>query len=250
MCDINPDGRRGWRGWRGFPATGALRAKGAWHDLSHRLDNDLPVPHVFPKPHFSRLMSMPEAKLNLTRIEMVCHVGTHLDAPLHLFIDGPGFDEIPLEMLHGQGVVWKLEVDPFQDITAEMLATMRPAVQPGDVVLLHTGWADRFGSDDYMSNPALTVDAAHWLVDRGVKALGVDFATPDTALEKRPADFDWPVHKVLLSQGTLIAENLANLAPLAGERVEVVFGALNIAGADGSPARILARAVHSEPVPA
>lgn len=245
MCDINPGGRRGWRGWRGFPVTGATRAKGSWHDLSHRLDNDLPVPHVFPHPHFSRLMSMPEARLNLTKIEMVCHVGTHLDAPLHLFMDGPAFDEIPLEMLHGQGVVWKADLEPFQEITAELLATLKPSLRAGDMLLLCASWSDRWGRDDYMSNPAFTVEAAHWLVEQGVKAVGVDFATPDMALERRPADFDWPVHKVLLSQGTLVAENLANLAPLAGERVEIVFGALNIGGADGSPARILARAIEA-----
>lgn len=244
MCDLHPTGRRGWRGWRSFPAAQMARAAGAWHDLTHRLHNDLPVPHVFAHPRVERVMTMPEGRLNVTRLEIVVHVGTHLDAPLHLFVDGPGFDEIPLEMLQGPGVVWQLDVEPHADITAEMLAGMTPKMRAGDIVLLCTGWDRRFGTDTYLLNPALTVDAAQWLVDQGIKALGMDFATPDLALAKRPADFDWPVHKVLLGCGTLIAENLANLAPLAGQRVEVVFGALSIKGADGSPARIIARAIE------
>ena len=243
MCEISPGGRTGWRGWRHWPEAIGARPTGPWQDLSHKLNNDLPVPHVFPHPHFGRIASMPEARLNITRIDMVCHIGTHLDAPLHVFMDGPGFDQIPLANLHGEGVVWGLKVESFGEITVQMLAAMRPTLRPGDMLLLHTGWAQLFGSSRYLDNPALTVEAAQWLVDQEIKLLGVDFATPDLALPKRAADFDWPVHKILLANGVLIAENLADFGALVGQRVEIVCGALNIDGADGSPARILARPV-------
>ncbi len=246
MCEISPNGRTGWRGWRHWPETTPPRPTGPWHDLSHKLHNDLPVPHVFPHPSFGRIASMPQARLNITRIEMVCHVGTHLDAPLHIFMDGPGFDQIPTGSLHGQGVVWHLDVQPFQDITLEMLQAKRPRLRAGDMLLLHTGWGRRFGDDTYLDNPALTLDAAQWLVDQGVKLLGVDFATPDLALPRRAADFDWPVHKILLANGVLIAENLADYGALSDRRVEIVCGALNVEGADGSPARILARTIEEE----
>lgn len=244
MCEVTSTGRTGWRGWRHWPEAQPARATGPWHDLSHKLNNELPVPHVFPHPHFGRIASMPEARLNITRIDMVCHVGTHLDAPLHLFVDGPGFDQIPPGHLNGPGVVWHLDVPPFGEISAELLRSRQPRLRPGDMLLLHTGWARRFGGDDYYDNPALTLDAAQWLVDQGVKLLGVDFATPDLALPKRAPDFDWPVHKILLANGVLVAENLADMSALAERRVEVVCGALNVEGADGSPARILARTVE------
>jgi len=244
MCEINAGGRKGWRGWRHWPEASGVRPAGPWLDLSHMLNNDLPVPHVFPHPHFGPIASIPEARLNITRIEMVCHVGTHLDAPLHLFVDGPGFHEIPTEHLSGLGVVWRLDVEPFDDITVAMLEAKRPRLRQGDMLLLHTGWARRFGRDDYYNNPALTLDAAQWVVDHGVKLMGVDFATPDQALPKRGPDFDWPVHQILLANGVLVAENLADCSALADRRVEIVCGALNVEGADGSPARIVARAIE------
>lgn len=244
MCEVISEGRTGWRGWRHWPEAVAARATGPWQDLSHKLHNDLPVPHVFPHPHFGRIASMPEAKLNISRIDMVCHVGTHLDAPLHLFMDGPGFHEIPAGHLNGPGVVWRLELAPFDNITLDTLQAKQPRLRAGDMLLLCTGWARRWGRDDYYDNPALTLDAAQWLVDQGVKLLGVDFATPDLALPKRPPDFDWPVHQILLGNGVLVAENLADMSALADQRVEVVCGALNVEGADGSPARILARTVE------
>lgn len=246
MCEVSSQGRTGWRGWRHWPEALAGRATGPWHDLSHKLHNDLPVPHVFPHPHFGRIASMPQARLNITQIEMVCHVGTHLDAPLHLLVDGPGFDQIPTSHLNGPGVVWRLNVEPLADITVEMLRSKQPRLRAGDMLLLCTGWAHRFSRADYYDNPALTLDAAQWLVDQGVKLLGVDFATPDLALPKRAPDFDWPVHQILLSNGVLVAENLADMTALADQRVEVVCGALNVEGADGSPARILARTVEDQ----
>jgi arylformamidase len=244
MCEVTSQGRTGWRGWRSWPEASAARATGPWIDLTHKLNNDLPVPHVFPHPHFGRIASMPEARLNITKIDMVCHVGTHLDAPLHLFADGPGFDEIPHSHLSGAGVVWQLDVEPFADITVAMLEAKRPRLRQGDMLLLSTGWSQRFHRADYYDNPALTLEAAHWLVEQGVKLVAVDFATPDLALPRRGADFDWPVHKILLSQGVLVAENLADCSALADRRVEVFCGALNVEGADGSPARIMARTVE------
>jgi kynurenine formamidase len=244
MCDIHPHGRLGWRGWPDRGAGRTSRPLGSWTDLSHPLHDAIPVPYVFPRPAFRRINAMPEQKLNVTQIEMVCHAGTHLDAPSHLFMDAPGFDEIPFERLQGLGVVWSIDVEPFGLITAGQLERMSPPPHEGDIVLLHTGWAERWETETYEDNPSLSLDAAEWLVARKVSLLGVDFATPDLALQKRDGDFDWPVHKALLSNGTLIAENVANLAALSGRRVEVVCGALNIRSADGSPARLIARAVE------
>jgi kynurenine formamidase len=63
----------------------------------------------------------------------------------------------------------------------------------------------------------------------------------------RAEGFGWPVHKILLSRGVLIAEHLTGLAPLSGRRVEIIIGALNVEGADGAPARILARPLPEPP---
>jgi kynurenine formamidase len=94
-------------------------------------------------------------------------------------------------------------------------------------------------------HPALAVSAARWLVDRGVKLLGLDLPTPDLAVPRRPPGFDWPVHKVLLSSGVLVAEHLTGLRELAGRRVEAIFGLIRIEGADRAPALVLARAARA-----
>lgn len=233
-----------WVGWPVDPETPAAAPTEPWVDLSHPLRADLARIAFFPEARFGRCMSMPADPLNLTEMQMVCHFGTHVDAPCHFIPDGPAFHEIPLGRLHGPGVVWRIEAEPYGVIDAETFARATPAARPGDIVLLDTGLSEHVGGEPYDQNPSIGVDAAHWLVAQAVKLVGVDFATPDMAVNHRPPGFDWPVHHILLSQGVLIAENLTNLRALSGRRIEAMFLALNIEGADGGPARVIARAVE------
>src|SRR5262245_22751696 len=104
-----------------------------------------------------------------------------------------------------------------------------------------TPGAPHVNTEKYMNHASLTPGAAEWLVKRGAKIVGVDFATPDLAARLRPPDFAFPVHYTLLSQGVLIAEHVTNLGGLAGQRAEIMFLGLNVAGSDGAQARVIAR---------
>ena len=240
MGDPLPAAR--WHGWPPVDPPPAPRGAGPWLELSHVLRSDLSRVSAFPEARFERPYQMPRDPMNATTMSMVCHFGTHVDAPCHFIPGAPAFHEIPLERLHGPGVVWRLECASGGTITAEDLARCKPAMRPGDIVLLDAGWAERFGRP-VRRQSALGVDAAEWLVTRQAKLVGVDFATPDLAVPRRPPGFDWPVHHVLLGHGVLIAEHLRNLRPLAGRRIEAMFLALAIEGSDGGPARVVARAV-------
>lgn len=233
-----------WQGWRTAATAGESRA---WVDLSHPLRADLARIPTFPQARFERIMSIPEHPLNVTEMQMVCHFGTHVDAPRHFIPDGPAFDQIPIDRLCGSGVVWRLVCAPYAVIEPEMFASATPALQPDDIVLLDTGWAEHIGTPRYDQHPSLAVAAAEWLVAHRVKLVGMDFATPDLAVNRRPQGFGWPVHHVLLRHGVLIAEHLTNLRALSGRRVEVLFLGLNIAGADGAPCRAVARCRESAP---
>ncbi len=243
MADV-PDAR--WHGWAPCPAVPPPAGAGPWLELSHTLRDDLSRVAAFPAARFERLYTMPRDPMNATTMAMVCHYGTHVDAPCHFIPGAPAFHDIPLDRLHGPGVVWRLDCAPGDTISAAQLARATPAMQPGDIVLLDADWARRFGTPEYDDNPALGIDAAEWLVAQGTKLVGVDFATPDLAVPRRPPGFAWPVHHVLLGHGVLIAEHLTNLRLLAGRRIEAMFLALSIAGSDAGPARVVARVAGTD----
>ena len=107
------------------------------------------------------------------------------------------------------------------DVEAAM-RTQKITLRKGDVVLLHTGWmAEKLNTDRKAfqdSEPGLGLEAATWLCDQGVVAIGAD----TIALEAIP--FENPnrpfvVHQTLLAKkGVHVLENL-NVGPLAADGV-------------------------------
>jgi kynurenine formamidase len=169
---------------------------------------------------------------------MPCHVGTHVDAPCHFIPGAPSIDEVGLDRLCGEGIVGRLRVREPHTITAAELDELD--VLAGDILVLDTGWWDA-ADGDRVDHSHLGEDAAARLVERRVKLLGFDAPTPDLPVHRRPAGFGWPVHHLLLSHGVLVAENLTNLVPELTGRLTFVFAPLPVVGADGAPARVLAR---------
>ncbi|MEV7801998.1 cyclase family protein [Microbispora sp. NPDC088329] len=215
---------------------------GEWVDLSHRLVDGLPRVPTFPAPRYSRFLSMPEHPLNVTHIDMVVHVGTHVDAPCHFIDGGPAIDDLPVGRFTGPGIVCRVRAGDREVFGVDALVDAE-AIERDDIVLLETGWWRYFGSPRYDEHPSLSLELAHWFVERGVKMIALDTPTPDLPVHLRPTGFTWPVHQVLLRAGVLIAEHVTNLGELSGRRVESVFTPLNIGGADGAPVRALSRSL-------
>jgi hypothetical protein len=153
MCEPVTAKRGGWRGWPELPAPEASRAAGGWIDLSHPITEALSRAPFFPRPRIRRIKAMPEDPMNLTEIQMVCHHGTHIDAPRHFIADGPAVDGIPLERLYGPGVVWHIDAGALGVIEPKHLEAATPEAQEGDIVLLDTGWARHVNTERYEDHP-------------------------------------------------------------------------------------------------
>lgn len=233
---------KGWLGWIDIPSPKSVAATGTWVDLSHPLSSDMPRQPFFPEPAFEKFMQAPEHPLNVTHIDMIAHIGTHVDSPRHVYNDGPAFEDIPLERLCGAGVVWRVTPDTQGLIGPDQLEGVLTLFEPGDMLLLNTGMHHVALEQSYADHPSLSMEGAQWLVDHQVKLVGVDMPTPDLAHHRRASGFDFPVHRLLLAHGVLIAEHLTNLDGVTNRKVEVMCSALNIIGGDGAPCRILARA--------
>lgn len=244
MCEASARARTGWIGWMEAPAGRAVMPHGPWIDLTHGFSPDVPRSALFPPPLVDFFARMPDRPLNISRLETVVHAGTHVDAPRHFYADGPGMDQVPLDRLIGTGVVARIEKPPFGEIDAEDLNAINPALEAGDILAICTGWSRHWGHDDWNRHPHLTMNAARWCVEKKIKLVALDTATPDLAFDAREAEFDFPIHCELLRHGVLIAEQVANLETVAGKRVEFLFCPIPIKECDGAPARVLARPVN------
>jgi kynurenine formamidase len=142
------------------------------------------------------------------------------------------------------------DMQPGEAITADelraVLAAQHVDVRPGDIVMVRTGWARYWGVDNdrYMlaGCPGISLDAARWLAQQGVIAVGADQAAVEVWPAEREGDV-FPVHVELLTRSGVYLIEQANLEQIASERLYeflIVCATPKFAGATGSPVRLLA----------
>jgi kynurenine formamidase len=211
-------------------------------DLTQPYRDGMFSQRLFPPVSISRCVAIEERGVNVTKLDVCVHHGTHLDAPRHFLSDGAAISEIPLDAVSGSAVGLSVRREGGEGITIDDLEAQEQQVRHGDIVVIDTGWGGYFHGDPvrYEVHPYLTMDAATWLAERDVKLVCLDVPTPEVPEPLRGVRFDWPVHHLLLERGTLIAEHLHGLDQVAGRRFRLFAFPLPIVGADGSPARIVA----------
>jgi len=213
-----------------------------WHDLSQEFYEGMPRSKVHPSPSLETLSCVEEDVFNVQQFSAVTHICTHIDAPKHFVPDGATIDEVDLETFAGEGVVVDVSREEPTEITVGEFESAPGEVREGDVVLVYTGWCRRYGDDGYEPHPWLSTDLAEWLVDRGVKLVGLDVVTPDIPGPYREEGWtEYPVHRTLLENDVLIAEHLGGLDAVSGERLEVYAFPLKIRDGDGAQARFVGR---------
>jgi len=214
-------------------------------DLSRVIYDGMPKIPVLPDVHVNRCFSLDKGHaLNVTEISLPCHAGTHVDAPVHIVANGKSIEEMPLESFVGPGAVIPVKKRGGEEVTAKDLEDSGIAVNRGDILMLFTGWDAKFESADYNLHPYLSVDAAEWLVNKGIKLFGIDCITVDLPTPLRPKDFDFPVHKTLLGNEVLIAENMTNLGKIVGKKSRILAFPLMVKGSDAAHARIVAEILN------
>ena len=140
-------------------------------------------------------------------ITLATHTGSHLDAPLHKIAGGKSIDQIPLESFVGEAVLADLR-DSVADlpIGADLLASRLQGDLADRIILLATGWGDRRAATDewHYHSPYLAPGGAQWLVDRMVRAVGIDHYSIGGS---RDPD-NTRTHEILLGNDLWVVEDL------------------------------------------
>ena len=171
-------------------------------DLSHTFTESMPVYPGDPEPRISHTAFLEKDGYNDFTIETGMHVGTHIDAPLHMIKDGKKIPELPVDNFFGRGRY--INAVGCKEIGVELLSD---DIQKGDILVINTGYYKKYRSSEYYGTyPEITEAFAEKLVEIGVKIVATDTPSPDRDPFK--------VHRILLSAEILIIENLTNLDEL------------------------------------
>jgi len=163
---------------------------------------------------------------------MSLHVGTHIDAPAHMIQGGKQLSDYPIEKFIGKAIL----VDARDHDSLDQTILAHSVIEQNSIVLFYTGWDRYFFADSeryFKQHPVFTLKLVQELIKSKIKMVGFDLPGPDR----------WPfeLHKILLKNDTLIAENCTNLERLLdATKIELYALPLAIA-ADGAPARVVAK---------
>ena len=203
-------------------------------DLSHTIIPDMPQ-----WPSDKQALKIPRRSLHgpdshmSSSLEFGCHVGTHIDAPLHFLEGAAGVDQMPLDRFIGQGVVIRAG-------DGDSVAALGPEVcrdvdlDAADFVLFDTGWDRHWGTERYYREWSyLSPDLAELLASSGLKGVGLDTPSLD------PFDGQ-KAHDICAPAGLINLENLANLGALPARDFTLLALPLKLKDTEASPVRAMA----------
>lgn len=162
-----------------------------------------------------------------TRMELDVHTGTHIDAPLHMMVEGETFESVPLDKLVGQCKV--LDLTNVEDAVSK--ADLEGfGLEKDDFVLFKTrnSFEEAFDFDFVY----LAKDGADYLAEVGIRGVGIDSLGIERSQEGHPT------HKALFANDIIIIEGL-RLKEIEQGGYFMVAAPLKLIGTDASPARVL-----------
>ncbi len=203
------------------------------HDISIPISATMPTYPGDPAVSIEPVLQIAKGdEANVSRLSFGDHSGTHLDPPVHFVPGGKTVDQLDLNVLYGPARVVDL-TRVEKAITADDLERAR-IPQRVTRVLCKTRnsefWARAGFQKDFV---AFAWDAAQWIVDRGIKLVGIDYLSAELFGGSEPK-----THRILLGAGVIIVEgiDLRNIAP---GNYTLACLPLKIKDGDGGPARAI-----------
>ena len=200
------------------------------YDVTLTLSPDVLVWPGEPQVAIESIRSMAQGDSNNVSLLHICsHAATHVDAPRHFIRDAISIDAIAPEILVGPARL--LQVPDARDIDHNLLNKLN--LKGVKRLLFGTRNSSllkqKLFESDYVS---LTEDAARYLVDIGIKLVGIDYLSVEGYQKK-----GLPTHHILLEAGVVIVEGLDLTAVPPGD-YELFCLPLKIKDGDGAPARV------------
>ncbi|MDP1609101.1 MAG: cyclase family protein [Chlamydiales bacterium] len=198
--------------------------------------------------------------LSLERIRLTSHSGTHVDAPLHY---GPlsegkkarSIDEMPLDWFFGPAVMLDCKTEmSFEPVTCDDLKhaifSQELTLEAGDIVFINTGADSLWGTHEYFTSfRGISAAATEWLLDLGIRVIGVDsfgFDAPfqkmiQSYLQSENSQTLWPCHVLGRSREYCQIERLANLSTLPNRKKFLASCfPIKLKGCGAGPSRVVA----------
>jgi arylformamidase len=190
-----------------------------------------------PVPRIERLKDRDKGDpVSLMELQIIDHVGTHIDAPLHFIAGGKTIDKMPLNATIGRARV--IEIKNPKAITLKELQPYN--LRRGERVLFKTRNSSLYKTGEFTNDYVyFSTEVAQYMADKGLKVVGLDYISIGTP-ENRDSIRD--THSILLENGVYIIEGI-NMEKVKPGRYDLICLPLLLERGDAGPARAILRPV-------
>jgi len=140
-------------------------------DVSLTIDEDIVCYPGNPEPVIEKYRQIPQDSTTESEIDIGSHTGTHVDAPQHIQENGETVKDLNLGNFYGEAQVLNLtscrEKVDIEDLREKDI--------DGDIVLLKTDNSNHQYQDFREDFTYLTLEGVEYLVQEGVKTVGIDY---------------------------------------------------------------------------
>ncbi len=215
-------------------------------DISGRLENGLWGYHelpglekVIPEVRIEEIASLEREGFAASRITLSSVSGTYLEAGSHILKGGKNLDEYPIEQFIKPAVLIRLPKQKEKAlITKRLIAEHAGIIEPGDAVLLDTGWGAMWNKAGYVNGcPNYLPDAIEWILEKDISILGVDVPCIEPAWSDDEKDKKGGILGSLFGRGTLLLAPLVNLDRITRRKGKLICLPLHVKGVSGAPVR-------------
>lgn len=182
-----------------------------------------------------------------TGVDWPKHGFTHVDAPCHMIHGGLTLDDCDLNQLCGEAAVVDVsDLVPSGAVNANVLEDRGNHVRAGDLLILRSNLHEvhpNTTADYWQKSPYVDADGSQWIVDRGCRALVIDFPQDYVAREmdgRLVTNPEFTEHQIVLGANLMHLEHVVNLGAIKQDRVFLIGWPLRLPGADGGPASPIA----------
>jgi len=204
-----------------------------FHDITSGLNEGHPIWPGDPSVKFdwiSKLESGDES--NITTLQMSVHTATHIDAPLHFLYNGKTVDQLEIRELIGEAAVIRIP-DQVDVISAEVLDQCEIGSHARVLFKTRNSTLELLKQSEFCADyVALDASGSQWLVDHGVRLVGIDYLSI-AAYRETVAP-----HRILLEAGAIVVEGL-DLTGVEAGVYKLICLPLKLIGREGAPARVI-----------
>lgn len=205
-------------------------------DLAWEFTEKTPIYPGDPEPSVEVATTLENEGYNLSRLVMGTQTGSHVDAPYHFSNEGETIDKMELDFFLGDAVIVKAtQKKEDEAITMEDVQPYDALIHEGKIVLFQTNWYKKRGTEAFFHHPYVHKEVAHYLVDKGIRFIGIDTINAD-----QTGGTEFPVHDLFSEKRLMIGENWAYFDQIDFENPYIIAIPMKIVGTDGSPVRPIA----------